>query len=63
MSRPVRPPTTTELAALIRDLPDGPERTRLEEWYWAKAIDEYGVRRAGWYRHEYEWLRARREVA
>lgn len=52
--------TMAELVLLLRKLPDGSERSRIEEWYWAKAIDRYGERRAHWYRDEYEWLRANR---
>lgn len=59
MSR-LRAPSMVELTAILRDMPDGPERARVEEWYWAKAVDHYGVRRARWYREEYEWLRAQR---
>lgn len=55
-----RAPTMAELVVLMRDLPDGPERRRVEGWYWAKAIDRFGVRRARWHREEYEWLRANR---
>jgi hypothetical protein len=51
-------PTTTEIVYALRRLPDGPERARLTEWYWALAIERYGPQRARWYREEYEWLRA-----
>ena len=58
-----RPLTMAELAALLRSLPDGPERSRIEGWYWAKAIDHYGEQLARWYRQEYEWLRAHRRAS
>ena len=58
--RPLRPPTRPELVRFIRAEPDGPRRSQLEDWYWAKAVDRYGKRRAAAYRWEYEWLRAHR---
>lgn len=56
----VRPPTLLELVEMIRSLPDGPERSRLEGWYWAKVCDRHGARRAAHYRWEYTWLRRAR---
>ena len=53
-------PTTAELVVALRRLPDGPERARVEGWYWALAIEQYGPVWARWYREEYEWLRAQR---
>lgn len=55
-----RPLTTHEIVVRLRTLPDGPERTKLEGWYWALVGEECGLRWAKWWREEYEWLRARR---
>jgi len=54
----VRAPTLAELVALIRSEADAGRRAQLEAWYWAKETDRVGVRRARWYREEYEWLRS-----
>jgi hypothetical protein len=54
----LRAPTMAELTVMLRDLPDGPRRTRLEGWYWALAIEQYGADRAHAYEREYRWLRA-----
>lgn len=54
----VRPPTLAELARIISAMPDGPERDQLEGWYWAKVADRDGLRRMGWHRDDYQWLRA-----
>lgn len=52
-------PTLTELVVALRDLPEGPQRHQLEDWYWAFALERHGpVRDSHW--KEYEWLRAHR---
>lgn len=56
-----RAPTMPELVVMLSGMPDGPDRARVEEWYWCLAIEKHGLRRAGWYRAEYEWLRAHRD--
>lgn len=60
-----RAPTMQELVTMLRDLPDGPDRTFLENAYWAKAADHHGYTeqgdsRAATFRWEYDWLRERR---
>lgn len=59
----LRPPTMAELAVMIRQEHDPDRRARLLDWYWAKAVDEYGARVARWHRQEYEWLDAQRARA
>jgi hypothetical protein len=56
-----RPLTPHEIVVILRDLDDGPERTRLEGWYWALITEECGTRKADSWRKEYEWLRAHRD--
>jgi hypothetical protein len=46
------------LAAAIQVLPEGPAHIRLADLYHALNVDRFGPERAGWYRKEYEWLRA-----
>jgi hypothetical protein len=65
VSGQVRAPTIEELVTMLRDFPEGPDRTFLENAYWAKAADRYGYTaggesRAAAFRWEYDWLRERR---
>jgi hypothetical protein len=53
-------PTMAELVVALRGLPDGPQRARLEGWYWALADEKHGPLRARWYREELAWLRTHR---
>lgn len=53
-------PAMAEMVVALRSLPDGPDKSKLLEWYWALAAEEHGPVRAGWYRDEYEWLRGNR---
>lgn len=55
----LRAPTMPEVVGMLADMADGPGRARLEDWYWALAIEKHGPRRAGWFRAEYRWLRSR----
>jgi hypothetical protein len=52
-------PTAVELAVAIRRLPAGPERSKLEEWYWALVAEDQGEAMAKQWRAEYEWLRSK----